>query len=158
MKNRDQHFMKIAIALAEEGMKSNQGGPFGAIVVKGDEIIGRGSNQVTSTNDPTAHAEVTAIRDACRNIDTFQLTGCTVYTSCEPCPMCLGAIYWARPDRIVFGGTRKDAAAIGFDDEFLYKELVTPIDQRVIPTIQMERAAVLKVFKDWEAKEDKIVY
>jgi len=150
--------MKIAIALAEEGMKTNQGGPFGAIVVKGDDIIGRGSNQVTSTNDPTAHAEVTAIRDACRNIDTFQLTGCTVYTSCEPCPMCLGAIYWARPDRIVFGGTRKDAAAIGFDDEFLYKEMVTPIDQRVIPTIQMERAAVLKVFKDWEAKEDKIVY
>jgi guanine deaminase len=158
MKDKDQHFIKIAIALSEEGMKSDKGGPFGAIVVKDDEIIGRGSNMVTSTNDPTAHAEVTAIRDACKNINDYQLTGCTIYTSCEPCPMCLGAIYWARPDRIVFGCTREDAAAIGFDDDFLYKEVALPIEQRSIPTIQKCRNEGLKVFQAWEEKEDKVEY
>ncbi len=158
MNEQDLHFIKIAIALSEEGMNSNKGGPFGAIIVKDGEIIGRGSNQVTSTNDPTAHAEVTAIRDACKNINDYQLTGCTIYTSCEPCPMCLGAIYWARPDKIVYGCTREDAAAIGFDDDFLYKEVSIPVDQRAIPTIQLGRAEGLSVFKAWEAKEDKIEY
>lgn len=158
MDEKDQRFIKMAIALAAEGMNSEKGGPFGAIIVKDDEIIGRGSNMVTSTNDPTAHAEVTAIRDACKNINDYQLTGCTIYTSCEPCPMCLGAIYWARPDRIVYGCTRQDAAAIGFDDDFLYKEVSIPIDERSIPTIQLGRVEGLKVFEAWEAKEDKIGY
>lgn len=158
MKDQDKHFMQIAIALSEEGMNSGKGGPFGAIVVKDGEIIGRGSNQVTSTNDPTAHAEVTAIRDACKNINDFQLNGCTIYTSCEPCPMCLGAIYWARPERIVFGCSRKDAADIGFDDDFLYKEIVLPIDQRAIPTEQLCQEEGLKVFQAWENLEGKIEY
>lgn len=158
MKEKDQHFIKIAIALSEEGMRSDKGGPFGAIVVKDNEIIGRGSNLVTSTNDPTAHAEITAIRDACKNINDYQLTGCTIYTSCEPCPMCLGAIYWARPDKIVFGCTREDAAAIGFDDDFLYKEVALPLEHRSIPTVQKGRMGALKVFRAWEQKEDKKEY
>ena len=158
MDEKDQHFIKMAIELAAEGMKSEKGGPFGAVIVKDGEIVGRGSNMVTSTNDPTAHAEVTAIRDACKNLNDFQLTGCTIYTSCEPCPMCLGAIYWARPDRIVYGCTREDAAAIGFDDEFLYKEVTVPINERTIPTFQLGRAEGLKVFQAWETKENKIGY
>lgn len=158
MKDTDQHFMKIAIALSEEGMNSNKGGPFGAIVVQNGEIIGRGNNRVTSTNDPTAHAEVTAIRDACKNINDFQLAGSTIYTSCEPCPMCLAAIYWARIERIVYGCTRKDAADIGFDDDFLYREVCIPMNNRSIPITQMAREEGLKVFKAWELKEDKIEY
>ena len=158
MDEKDQFFIKMAIDLAEEGMNNDKGGPFGAIIVKNGTVIGRGSNMVTSTNDPTAHAEVTAIRDACKNINDYQLTGCTIYTSCEPCPMCLGAIYWARPDRIVFGCTREDAAAIGFDDDFLYKEVTVPVDERTIPTFQLGRSEGLKVFKAWEEKEDKIGY
>ena len=117
MNSEDQKFMKIAIEIAKEGMLAGKGGPFGAIVVKNSKIIGRGNNCVTSTNDPTAHAEVNAIRDACKNISDFQLTNCTIYTSCEPCPMCLGAIYWARTDRIVYACTREDASKIDFDDE-----------------------------------------
>lgn len=158
MKDTDQHFMKMAIALSEEGMNSNQGGPFGAIIVKNDEIIGRGNNRVTSTNDPTAHAEVTAIRDACKNVNDFQLSGSIMYTSCEPCPMCLAAIYWARIDRIVYGCTREDAAAIGFDDDFIYKEVCIPFDRRSIPIVQLGREEGLKVFKGWELKEDKIEF
>ena len=158
MDEKDQHFIKMAIALAEDGMNNDKGGPFGAIIVKDGEIVGRGSNMVTSTNDPTAHAEVTAIRDACKNLNDFQLSGCTIYTSCEPCPMCLGAIYWARPDRIVYGCTREDAAAIGFDDEFLYKEVTVPVEERSIPTFQLGRTESLKVFEAWDAKENKIGY
>jgi tRNA(Arg) A34 adenosine deaminase TadA len=127
---QDKIFMREAIALSLKGMKNGEGGPFGCVIVKNGEIIGRGNNCVTSTNDPTAHAEVVAIRNACRYLNSFQLAGCTLYTSCEPCPMCLGAIYWARPDRIVYACTREDAAAIDFDDDFLYKELVAPMSER----------------------------
>ena len=120
---QDKKFMREAIAQSFEGMRRGEGGPFGCVIVKNGEIIGRGNNRVLMNNDPTAHAEVTAIRDACQNIQYFQLEGCVVYTSCEPCPMCLGAIYWARPERIVYACTREDAAEIDFDDEFLYGEL-----------------------------------
>src|SRR5689334_14966488 len=121
----DSHekFMRRAIELAQQGVDENRGGPFGCVVVKDGEIIGEGFNQVTSTNDPTAHAEVVALREACRTLNSFQLDGCSIYTSCEPCPMCLGAIYWARPIHIFIAGTREDAAAAGFDDDFLYVEI-----------------------------------
>ncbi|MCP4438184.1 MAG: nucleoside deaminase, partial [Aureispira sp.] len=134
------------------------GGPFGAVVVKDGKIIGRGNNSVTSTCDPTAHAEVNAIRDACKNLNSFQLDGCTIYTSCEPCPMCLGAIYWARPDRIVYACTRQDAADIDFDDDFLYKELVVPIEKRQIPTEQLLREEGIEAFNQWQTKTDKMEY
>lgn len=140
-------------------MESNQGGPFGAIIVnQAGEIIGEGNNQVTSTNDPTAHAEVVAIRNACANIKSFQLAGCTIYTSCEPCPMCLAAIYWARPDRIVYACSRKDAANIGFDDEYIYQEIPLPIEERAIPTTQLCQKEGLSVFKNWQQKVDKVDY
>jgi len=141
------------------GMDANEGGPFGAVVVnQAGEIIGEGNNQVTSTNDPTAHAEVVAIRNACANIKNFQLTGCTIYTSCEPCPMCLSAIYWARPDRIVYACNRKDAAAIGFDDDYIYKEIPLPVAQRAICTKQLCREKGLEVFDKWKQKIDKVDY
>jgi len=150
--------MKVAIAYAREGMLSGDGGPFGAIVVKDSEIIGKGNNRVTSTNDPTAHAEVNAIRDACKNLGDFQLPGCTIYTSCEPCPMCLGAIYWARPDRIVFACTREDAAEIDFDDEYIYKEIGLKLEDRSILTDQVCRKEGLMVFKEWDGLEQKLEY
>ena len=151
--------MSRAIAIAQKGMESNDGGPFGAIIVnKKGEIIGEGNNKVTSTNDPTAHAEVVAIRDACKNVDSFQLEGCTIYTSCEPCPMCLGAIYWARPERIVFAAAREDAAAIGFDDEFIYKEIPLPIQDRQITTEQVLQKEGVAVFNAWATKADKLEY
>jgi len=150
--------MAQAIKISEKGMKSNKGGPFGAVVVKNGKIVGRGNNQVTSTDDPTAHAEVVAIRDACKRLKTFQLDGCELYTSCEPCPMCLGAIYWARPDKVYYANTREDAAKIGFDDEFIYKELKKPIAKRKIKFKQISRKEALKVFKAWDAKEDKVMY
>ena len=159
MKNQDHTYIRIAIELAAKGMEANEGGPFGAIIV--DEhgtIVGKGNNRVTSTNDPTAHAEVVAIRDACKNLNSFQLEGCTIYTSCEPCPMCLGAIYWARPKRIVFACSREDAAKIGFDDEYIYKEIPLAIEDRQIPTIQFLREEGLKVFDKWAAKNDKTKY
>ena len=121
-------------------------------------MIAEGWNQVTSSNDPTAHAEVTAIRRACQELGTFDLRGCEIYTSCEPCPMCLAAIYWARLDRIYYGNTRQDAAAIGFDDEFLYQELPKPIDARSIPTTQLDAARAKAAFDEWERKDDKIRY
>ncbi len=159
MTERDKHFMSRAIAIAKKGMESNEGGPFGAIIVnKQGEIIGEGNNRVTSTNDPTAHAEVVAIRDACKNVDSFQLEGCTIYTSCEPCPMCLGAIYWARPERIVFAAAREDAAAIGFDDEFIYKEIPLPIEDRQITTEQVSQKEGVAVFNAWASKADKVEY
>lgn len=150
--------MAEAIRLAREGMDRNDGGPFGAIVVKNGEIVGRGNNRVTSGNDPTAHAEVVAIRDACQHLNTFQLAGCIIYTSCEPCPMCLGAIYWARPDAVYFGCTKADAAAIGFDDRFIYGELNKDLAERKIPMTQCRHADALEVFQAWTAKSDRIEY
>jgi len=151
-------FMREAIALAEGNMTSNQGGPFGAVVVKNGEIIGRGNNQVLGTNDPTAHAEVVAIRDACAHLGHFQLDGCEIYCSCEPCPMCLGAIYWARPDKIYFANTKQDAANIGFDDQFIYDEIERPIEHRKIFTRQLLRKEALNAFQLWANKSDKTEY
>ena len=158
MTEKDEYFMRRAISLAQNGIDSNSGGPFGAVVVKAGEIIGEGCNQVTSTNDPTAHAEVVAIRNACRKLDSFQLDDCVLYTSCEPCPMCLGAIYWARPSRIFYAATHSDAANVGFDDQFIYEEIVKNIDERQIKTINLLREEGLKVFKNWEIKADKTEY
>jgi tRNA(Arg) A34 adenosine deaminase TadA len=153
-----EFFMQEAIDLAKKNMESGNGGPFGAIVVKDGKIIGKGSNKVTSDNDPTAHAEITAIRNACKNLNSFQLDGCEIYTSCEPCPMCLGAIYWARPVKVYYAATKDDAADAGFDDEFIYKELATSIDQRQIPMKQLLRDKAQLVFEGWKKKEDKIEY
>ena len=144
--------------MARNGMNAGDGGPFGAVVVKDGEVIGRGNNRVTSSCDPTAHAEVTAIRDACANLQTFQLDGCILYTSCEPCPMCLGAIYWARPDKVYYGNTKRDAADIGFDDDFIYRELELPMNGRKIPFEQIGRDTAINTFKEWEAKADKLQY
>ncbi len=151
--------MLRAIALAQAGVDSNAGGPFGCVIVKNGGVVGEGVNRVTSTNDPTAHAEIVAIRDACRNLDSFQLDGCVVYTSCEPCPMCLGAIYWARPDRIIIACDRNDAAKAGFDDAFIYDELCgSDLSQRKVPISTILRDEGLKVFQNWIAKPDKIEY
>lgn len=155
---REERFMMEAIQLSQIGMSENKGGPFGCVIVKGDEIVGRGNNQVTSSNDPTAHAEVVAIRDACKNLNSFQLEDCEVYTSCEPCPMCLGAIYWARPKIIYFANNREDAATIGFDDSMIYNEMSATISERKIPIISLGRNEALKVFNAWQEKEDKIDY
>src|SRR5689334_20008445 len=146
MTDREQRFMQAAIDIAREGMNNGKGGPFGCVIVKGDEIVGKGCNCVSSHNDPTAHAEVVAIRDACKNLQTFQLTGCEVYTSCEPCPMCLGAIYWARPDKIYYAGTRNDASAVGFDDSLIYDELSIPIPERKIAMLLLQREEAIKLF------------
>jgi guanine deaminase len=151
-------YMREAIRLSIENVKSGKGGPFGCVIVKDGKIIARGTNQVTSLNDPTAHAEVVAIREACNSLNSFQLNGCEIYTSCEPCPMCLGAIYWARPEKIFFANGREDAAKIGFDDHFLYEELPKSIQERTIPTEQMLREEALAAFREWESKKDKIEY
>ena len=158
MNDSHERFMRRAIELAQSGVDDGLGGPFGCVVVKDGEIIGEGCNQVTSTNDPTAHAEVVAVREACRNLGTFQLTGCDVYTSCEPCPMCLGAIYWARPSRIFMAGTREDAAAAGFDDDVFYSELEKPNDDRQLKMESLLREESQKVFERWMNKPDKIEY
>lgn len=150
--------MQEAIALARAGMERNDGGPFGAVVVKNGVVIARGNNRVTTSNDPSAHAEVVAIREACLVLGSYQLTGCTIYTSCEPCPMCLGAIYWARPDRVVYAGTREDAANAGFDDAFIYHEINLPIADRSLPFAQIAREEAQQVFQEWEDKSDKIAY
>ena len=151
-------FMREAIRISIAKMRANCGGPFGAVVVRKGKIVGRGWNQVTSTNDPTAHAEVTAIRDACRRLKTFQLDDCELYTSCEPCPMCLSAIYWARFKKVYYGNTRKDAARIEFDDDFLYREVALPISRRKIPMRQLLRPEALAAFKEWASKTDKVRY
>lgn len=156
--DNDLNFIREAIKLSQEGMNSNDGGPFGAIVVKDNVIVGRGNNKVTSTNDPTAHAEIVAIREACKTINSFQLDGCIIYTSCEPCPMCLGAIYWARPDKVYYACTRDDAASIGFDDDYIYNEMNQPIDNRKIEMKQLLRDEAYKVFEQWKNKSDKIKY
>ena len=158
MTEKDEYFMSRAILLAQKGMDSNAGGPFGAIVVRDGEIIGEGSNCVTSTNDPTAHAEVTAIREACRKLGSFQLDNCVIYTSCEPCPMCLGAIYWARPEKVFFACTREDAAKIGFDDQFIYEEIEKNISERELKIVNFMREEALLVFENWEQKTDKKEY
>ncbi len=150
--------MSRAIELSFEKMNGNEGGPFGAVIVKNNKIIAEGWNQVTSHNDPTAHAEVTAIRNACNSLKTFNLKGCEIYTSCEPCPMCLSAIYWARIDKIYYDNTRPDAALINFDDDFLYSEIATEISKRKIPTIQIDRDKAIQVFEAWKNKADKIMY
>ena len=152
------NFMRRAIALATENVVSGAGGPFGAVVVRDGEIIATGVNQVTSSNDPTAHAEVVAIRAACKVLSSFQLHGCTVYTSCEPCPMCLSAIYWARCDAIFFGSSAADAAAAGFYDSFLYAEVARPLDQRKIPTTRLLGAEAMESFNAWRAQAHKIEY
>jgi tRNA(Arg) A34 adenosine deaminase TadA len=151
-------FMQEAIQLSAQGMQNNEGGPFGAVVVKDGVIVGRGNNKVTMLNDPTAHAEVTAIRDACNNLGTYQLDGCIIYTSCEPCPMCLGAIYWARPDAVYYANHRKDAADIGFDDDFIYSEINVSLDDRKIPMKPLLREEALLVFNAWKEKDDKTLY
>ncbi len=158
MDSYKEQFMAEAILLAVENVKSGKGGPFGAVIVKDGKIIGSGVNQVTSNNDPTAHAEVIAIRNACKDLSSFQLDGCEIYASCEPCPMCLGAIYWARPDKLYFAGTKKDAADIGFDDSFIYDEINIPYDKRNITTFHIKHADALIPFKEWKNKEDKIEY
>ena len=158
MTEKDEYFMRRAISLAQQGIDSNVGGPFGAVIVKDDVIIGEGCNQVTSTNDPTAHAEVVAIRNACRKLDSFQLDDCVLYTSCEPCPMCLGAIYWARPSKIFYAATHSDAASVGFDDQFIYEEIEKDVAERQIQTVNLLREEGLKVFKNWENKADKTEY
>lgn len=159
MQQDDERYIREAIALSLKGMERNDGGPFGCVIVKNGEIVGRGNNRVTSTNDPTAHAEVVAIREACQRLGSFQLDGCTLYTSCEPCPMCLGAIYWARPDRIVFAATREDAAKAGFDDQLIYDELPLPPEQRRIPThARLLRNEAQAVFHAWTEKPDKTTY
>ncbi len=158
MKESHEIFMQNAIDLSISGMKNNEGGPFGAVVVKDGEIIGRGNNKVLLSNDPTAHAEVVAIRDACLKLGSFQLDGCILYTSCEPCPMCLGAIYWARPEKVYFGCTKKTAADAGFDDDFIYDEINLPYDSRSIHFEQLMDANAAKAFQIWKSKEDKTPY
>lgn len=158
MISEDEKFMRRAIELAQKGMETGAGGPFGCVVVKDGEIVGEGSNLVTSTNDPTAHAEVVAIRNACQNLNSFQLEDCTIYTSCEPCPMCLGAIYWARPKQLFFACNHEDAAKVGFDDHFIYLEIERPIEQRKIKSINFLREEGLKVFQNWADKSDKTKY
>jgi guanine deaminase len=149
-------FMSRAIQLSLDNIASGLGGPFAAVVVKDGKIVAEGANCVTSTNDPTAHAEVVAIREACKKLGHFELTGCDIYTTCEPCPMCLGAIYWARPARVFFACTAADAAAAGFDDSFIYDELGRPAGARKIPMHPLMREEALQVFRVWEKKQDKI--
>ena len=153
----NEHFMQRAIALSLESVK-NGGGPFGAVIVKDGKIISEGTNRVTADNDPTAHAEIFAIRQAAKKLNSFDLSGCTIYTSCEPCPMCLGAIYWAHLDVIYFGNTKNDAKNIGFDDSFIYDELkLNPADRKVAMKPLLRNQAII-AFEDWENKEDKVEY
>jgi tRNA(Arg) A34 adenosine deaminase TadA len=154
----NSEFMQQAIDLATENVLSGRGGPFGAVVVKDGRIVATGINLVTATNDPTAHAEVTAIRNACKALDTFQLTGCTIYSSCEPCPMCLTAIYWARCEALFFGATAQDAADAGFDDSFFYEQVRLPIEERAMPTENMMREQGIVSFKTWCEFTEKIEY
>lgn len=151
-------FMMEAIQLSVNNVEEGKGGPFGCVVVKDDKIIARGVNQVTTNNDPTAHAEVVAIRNACAALNTFQLDGCDIYTSCEPCPMCLGAIYWARPSRLFYANSKEDAAAIQFDDQFIYEEIAKPIAERKLFTQQVLREEALAAFKKWSESSIKTEY
>ena len=154
---QDKLFMREAIRLANESVKHG-GGPFGAVVVKDNQIVAGSANSVTIDNDPTAHAEVNTIRMACRKLGPFNLSGCTIYTSCEPCPMCLGAIYWAHIDRIYYGNNRKDARSIDFADDFIYDEMERPLEERTVPIIPMLRDEALQSFRLWSEKDDKVEY
>eukprot|EP01133_Synstelium_polycarpum_P003056 gene3056-3504_t len=160
MENSAQHekFMRIAIELSEKNVQENIGGPFGAVIVKDGQVIAQSGNKVTSTNDPTAHAEVSAIRLACTALNTFDLSGCVVYTSCEPCPMCLSAIYWARISTIYYGNTKADAGNIGFDDQFIYDELDKPMEKRSLPVHQLMRDEAAQAFRLWEQSEMRTDY
>lgn len=153
-----KHFLEKAIELSRMGMQNGHGGPFGCVIVKGNEIVGEGYNKVTSTNDPTAHAEIVAIRQACKNLGTYQLTDCDIYASCEPCPMCLGAIYWARPRQVIYANTRQEAAAIQFDDECIYSEINTKMTERKIPFLHFPHPQAKKVFELWKNMADKKLY
>lgn len=155
---REEKFMMEAIALSQKGIDNNEGGPFGCVIVKDNKIIGRGNNKVINDIDPTAHAEIVAIRAACRHLGSFKLDDCEVYTSCEPCPMCLGAIYWARPKIIYYANTREDAASIGFDDSLIYCEMNVELTDRKIPVMNIGRMDAVKVFKNWADKNDKTLY
>ena len=150
--------MARAIELASRNARTGRGGPFAAIIVKNGVEIASGVNMVTDTNDPTAHAEIVAIREACRALGHFQLTSCEIYTTCEPCPMCFGAIYWARPERVYYGGTQADAAAAGFDDSFIYAELQAPAAARRIPMLPLMREEALRLFREWQAIPNRIAY
>lgn len=150
--------MRQALRMAVENVKAGRGGPFAALVVKDGRIVGAGTNRVTSDKDPTAHAEMVAIRDACSNLDAFQLEGCDVYTTCEPCPMCLGAMYWARPSRVFYAATQEDAAAAGFDDAFIYEQVDLAPSERSIPMREVLRGEAAAPFKAWQAFEQKIAY
>jgi guanine deaminase len=154
----DRKFLLAAIELANKGIEKGAGGPFGCVIVKDGVIVGKGHNQVTSANDPTAHAEVVAIRDACSNLGSYQLTGCDLYTSCEPCPMCLGAIYWARPRRVVFACTRHEASDAGFDDALIYNEINVPVEKRKIPFDHQCLPEAVALFELWKDKGDKKLY
>ncbi|HZZ19741.1 MAG TPA: nucleoside deaminase [Opitutaceae bacterium] len=155
--SHEQH-MREAISLSLEGSRSGRGGPFGCVVVKDGKVVGKGSNQVTSTCDPTAHAEVVAIRDACKAMGTFQLSDCVLYASCEPCPMCLSAIYWARIPEVYYGNTRQDAAAIGFDDELIYQQIPLPVAERQVAMKVLLNGEAKGAFNEWAAKADKVAY
>jgi guanine deaminase len=156
--NNHNEFMAEAIRQAGKNIESGNGGPFGAVVVKDGKIVGAAANRVTSTNDPTAHAEVVAIREACKALETFDLSGCEIYASCEPCPMCLGAVMWARLEKLYYAANREDAAKAGFDDEFFYKELSLPPAQRQLPIAQLMQDEAIEVFEKWNEKPDKIEY
>jgi len=160
MEHKAQHedFMRMAIRLAEENVEKALGGPFGAVVVKDGKVIAKSANKVTTNTDPTAHAEVSAIRLAAKKLKTFDLSGCVIYTSCEPCPMCLGAIYWAKISKIYYGNTKQDAAEVGFNDKFIYDELKVPKEERRLPIIQLLRNEAQEAFKQWEISEFKIEY
>lgn len=160
MENKEQHeeFMRMAIELSVKNVNQSIGGPFGAVIVKDGKVIAGSANKVTSTNDPTAHAEVSAIRLACTALNTFDLNGCVVYTSCEPCPMCLGAIYWAKIETIYYANTKADAESIGFSDKFIYEELDKPMEKRTLPVVQMMRDEAMQAFKLWETSPMRIEY
>jgi guanine deaminase len=158
MKKTPAALMSHAIALSLQGMRSGRGGPFGAVIARDGKIVGKGSNQVLATSDPTAHAEVVAIRNACKALGVFQLDGCVLYTSCEPCPMCLAAAYWARVDRIVFANSRRDAAKVGFGDDFIYREIPLPAGERTLPMQRLMGKAAFAAFREWDRKSDKIPY
>lgn len=153
-----ENFMQTAIKLASHSHNNPDCGPFGAVIVQNNTIISRGYNQVPKNNDPTAHAEIVAIRNACKQLNNFSLSGCEIYTSCEPCPMCLAAIYWARLDKIYYAATREDAKAIGFDDDLFYQEIAQPITARSLPMIPMERTKALNIMQQWSQKNDRIKY
>ena len=154
----ESDFMQLAIRLATENVRSGTGGPFGAVIVKNGEVVATGVNRVTSDNDPTAHAEVNAIRAACKALATFQLQGCVLYTSCEPCPMCMGAVYWARMDSVYYGNTCQEAADFGFDDRFIYQELAAPREQRNLPMKRLLSEQALESFRAWQDHQPKIIY